>query len=78
MVKIVINRGWLITLLLGAISCYLIYILWVGHSHRNDIKSIINNVIDKSNEQKVINYNEESVDNKKELLIKETTRSIWY
>ena len=79
MKQVVLNRGLIVPLLLGAISCYLIYMLWVGHSHRSHIKSIIINVIDESKKQKVIYENEESrsVD-KEELLIKDTSRSIWY
>lgn len=76
--KVALNRGLLILLLLWTLSCYLTYILWVGHSHRSYMKSIIINRIDESNKQKVINHNEESVDKKEVLLINETSRSIWY
>lgn len=79
--KIVLNRGLLITFILGTISCYLCYILWVGHSYRSHIKSNIIALIDESKQQKVINHNVESrsVDKEEALLINETkSRGIWY
>lgn len=69
MKKLASNRGCVISLILGAFSCYLVYILWFGHSQRNYIKSIIINAIDDSF----------SVDTNQEALrINDRRRNLWY
>lgn len=79
MKKIVWNRGCVIYLLLSAISCYLVYILWVGHNKRNYIESMIDNAIEDSKKQQFTIRYEESVEKKQEsLLVDDKSRSIWY
>ncbi|CAO1381269.1 unnamed protein product [Diamesa serratosioi] len=68
----VMNRGLLVSLLFGAITCYLILSYWISHRHISNMKSVINTVIDKSKKQNVINTNEETVDKNEVLLINET------